>query len=168
MLQGLPYEHMVDRRCVWRFCIADSAGDLKLLSAKEQIAQKIMRKARAGLERSKRNRSGNTRMYEEQAFKGRPLVGGESFPRTLREMTAEFSLKKESAQMVGVRANEEYVDEHFSDLFEDIDVYRKRTSRGASAKKKGGREGSRGSRSGGSLASDDSDSFFMTAGMSGG
>lgn len=31
-------------RCVWRFCVAESTGDLKLLSAKEQIAQKIMRK----------------------------------------------------------------------------------------------------------------------------
>ena len=101
---------------------------MKLLSAKEQIAQKIMRKARAGLERSKRNRAGN-RMYEEQAIKGKPLVGGEKFPRTLRAMTSEFALNKEAGQMTSVRANQEDTKDHFSQLFTDIDVHRKRTSR---------------------------------------
>jgi hypothetical protein len=168
VLRGLPYEHMVDRRCVWRFCIADSAGDLKLLSAKEQIAQKIMRKARAGLERSKRNRTGNTRMYEEQALKGRPLVGSETFPRMLRHMTADFTLKMESAQMTNVRNNVEAVDEHFQGLFEDIDVHRKRASRSSSAKRKnnGVRSSSRsGTRS---VSSDGSDGVFMTAGCASG
>jgi len=166
VLRGLPYEHMVDRRCVWRFCIADSAGDLKLLSAKEQIAQKIMRKARAGLERSKRNRTGNTRMYEEQALKGRPLVGGETFPRTLRHMTAEFSLEKEAGQLANVRNNQEAVDEHFVGLFEDIDVHRKRVSRSSSAKRKntGLRSQSRSTSSG--MMSEGSDGVFMTSGVS--
>ena len=136
VIRGLPYEHTVDRRCVWKFCIADSAGDLKLLSAKEQIAQKIMRKARAGLERSKRNRTGNTRVYAEQTGDGKPLVGGEMFPRLIRHMTSEFTLGREEQQLSAIRENEELAGEHFSQLFGEIDVYRKRSSRSAVVKKK--------------------------------
>lgn len=165
VLRGLPYEHMVDRRCVWRFCIADSAGDLKLLSAKEQIAQKIMRKARAGLERSKRNRMGNTRMYEEQAHKGRPLVGGETFSRTLRQMTAQFSLNAETKQMANVRNNEEAVNEHFVGLFEEVNVYRKRTSRGGSVKRKNNGMKSPSRSSSANMSNDHQDGVFMTAGI---
>lgn len=156
---------MVDRRCVWRFCIADSASDLKLLSAKEQIAQKIMRKARAGLERSKRDRTGHTRMYEEKAVHGRPLVGGETFPRMLRDMTAEFSLVNETNKMSNIRLNEEIIEEHFNDLYLDIDVFRKRTGRSASAKKKNKSKelSNRNSNSGGNELS--SDGFFLTTGL---
>ena len=133
VMRGLPYEHIVDRRCVWKFCIADSAGDLKLLSAKEQIAQKIMRTARAVLERSKHNRTGRTRRYDG-SYKDRPLVGGEMFPRLLREITSEFTLTKEATQMEEIRINEDDIVEHFSELYHDIDVHKKRKSRTSSCR----------------------------------
>lgn len=133
VMRGLPYEHIVDRRCVWKFCIADSAGDLKLLSAKEQIAQKIMRTARTVLEKSKHNRMGRTRRYDG-SYKDKQLVGGEMFPRLLREITSEFTLSQEASQMAEIRNNEDNLVEHFSELFHDIDVHKKRKSRTSSCR----------------------------------
>ena len=97
-----------------------------------------MRKARAGLERSKRNRTGNTRVYAGQTESGKPLVGGEMFPRLIRHMTSEFTLIKEEQQLAAIRENEELAGEHYSQLFNEIDIYRKRSSRSAAVTKKPG------------------------------
>eukprot|EP01041_Mallomonas_annulata_P009380 gene9380-19466_t len=67
VMRGLPYEHIVDRRCVWRFCVVDSAGDFKSMSVKEQRAQKLLKKVC------------------NVTLEGHSLVGGESFPSMIRE-----------------------------------------------------------------------------------
>lgn len=104
-------------RCVWRFCIADNVADLKLLSAKEQIAQKIMRKARAGLERSKEHRLG----ANSDRGRGDPTgVGCEFFAKTMRQITSDESLRKETSQFSQIRVQEEHLRSHFEGIMSSV------------------------------------------------
>jgi hypothetical protein len=115
--RGAPYSHVVDRRCVWKFCVADNPRDLKLLSVKEQKAHKLLRKAKAGLNKSKRNRLGG-RVHEGYDMNGEPLVGGEKFPRLLRNMVSQESLKLETHDMLDRRHKEEAISFHLRCMFE--------------------------------------------------
>ena len=115
--RGAPYSHVVDRRCVWKFCVADNPRDLKLLSVKEQKAHKLLRKANAGLNKSKRNRLGG-RVHEGYELNGEPLVGGEKFPRLLRNMVSQESLKLETHDLLERRHKEEAISFHLRCMFE--------------------------------------------------
>lgn len=128
--RGAPYSHVVDRRCVWKFCVADNPRDLKLLSVKEQKAHKLLRKAKAGLNKSKRNRLGG-RVHEGYDLNGEPLVGGEKFPRLLRNMVSQESLKLETQDLLDRRHKEEAISYHLRCMFEGSPTkYRDRSSRG--------------------------------------
>ena len=115
--RGAPYSHVVDRRCVWKFCVADNPRDLKLLSVKEQKAHKLLRKAKAGLNKSKRNRLGG-RVHEGYDINGEPLVGGQKFPRLLRNIVSHESLKLETQDMADRRQKEEAISQHLRSMFE--------------------------------------------------
>lgn len=115
-IRGPPYDHIVDRRCVWRFCAVESSSDFKSMSVKEQRAQKLLKHAKVTLDNSKKNRTGG-RQYKEVVVNGQPLVGGERFPRLLRECTAASTLKSETAQLQKRRMKEENLGSHFQTLF---------------------------------------------------
>ena len=99
-------------RCVWKLCVVDNPRDLKLLSVKEQRAQKLLRKvfhlnkwlilrseARAGLNKSKLNRLGG-RVHEGYILPdGKALTGGEKFPTMLRSIVSSTTLKMETHEL---------------------------------------------------------------------
>lgn len=99
-------------RCVWKLCVVDNPRDLKLLSVKEQRAQKLLRKvfrlnndwvwrskARAGLNKSKLNRLGG-RVHEGYILPdGKSLTGGEKFPTMLRSIVSSTTLKMETHEL---------------------------------------------------------------------
>lgn len=115
--RGAPYSHVVDRRCVWKFCVTDNPRDLKLLSVKEQKAHKLLRKAKAGLNKSKQNRLGG-RVHEGYDVNGKPLIGGEKFPRLLRSIVSQESLKLETLDMMERRHKEEAISHHLRSMYE--------------------------------------------------
>lgn len=128
--RGAPYSHVVDRRCVWKFCVADNPRDLKLLSVKEQKAHKLLRKAKAGLNKSKRSRLGG-RVHEGYDMNGEPLVGGEKFPRLLRNMVSQESLKLETHDMTDRRNKEEVIAFHLRSMYEGSPTKYQDRSRGS-------------------------------------
>lgn len=115
-IRGPPYEHIVDRRCVWRFCAVESSSDFKSMSVKEQRAQKLLKQAKVTLDNSKKNRTGG-RQYKGVVVNGQPLVGGERFPRMLRESTAAATLKSETELLHKRRLKEENLGTHLQTLF---------------------------------------------------
>eukprot|EP00602_Paraphysomonas_sp_CaronLab_P004899 CAMPEP_0185026632 /NCGR_PEP_ID=MMETSP1103-20130426/10970_1 /TAXON_ID=36769 /ORGANISM="Paraphysomonas bandaiensis, Strain Caron Lab Isolate" /LENGTH=863 /DNA_ID=CAMNT_0027560281 /DNA_START=92 /DNA_END=2683 /DNA_ORIENTATION=- len=120
--RGAPYEHLVDRRCVWKFCVVDNPRDLKLLSVKEQRAQKLLRKARAGLNKSKHNRLGG-RVHEGYVLPdGETLTGGEKFPTMLRTIVSTTTLRMETDDMISRRQKEEDIASHIKDMFRGCNV----------------------------------------------
>jgi hypothetical protein len=95
--------HLIYCRCVWRLCVVDNPRDLKLLSVKEQRAQKLLRKARAGLNKSKVNRLGG-RVHDGYSLPdGKTLTGGEQFPTMLRSIVSSTTLKMETQELKGRR-----------------------------------------------------------------
>mmetsp|Transcript_24802 Transcript_24802/g.25431 ORF Transcript_24802/g.25431 Transcript_24802/m.25431 type:complete len:811 (-) Transcript_24802:16-2448(-) len=120
--RGAPYEHLVDRRCVWKFCVVDNPRDLKLLSVKEQRAQKLLRKARAGLNKSKLNRLGG-RVHDGYTLPdGKSLTGGEKFPTMLRSIVSSTTLKLETTELKSRREKEEDINNYIKDLYKGCDV----------------------------------------------
>lgn len=120
--RGAPYEHLVDRRCVWKFCVVDNPRDLKLLSVKEQRAQKLLRKARAGLNKSKLNRLGG-RVHDGYTLPdGKSLTGGEKFPTMLRSIVSSTTLKLETCELKSRREKEEDINNYIKDLYKGCDV----------------------------------------------
>lgn len=97
--RGAPYEHLVDRRCVWKFCVVDNPRDLMSMSVKEQRAQQLLRKARDGLNASKRNRLGGRVHNGFELPDGEPLTGGEKFPTLLRSIVSTTALRLETEDM---------------------------------------------------------------------
>lgn len=116
VMRDLPYEHIVDRRCVWKFCVVDNSNDFKSMSSKEQRAQKLLKKARKGLNRSRRFRMGG-RVHDGLSLEGRPLVSGEGFAQTLREISSESTLKIETKCLDNRRKKEEHIGNHFKNLY---------------------------------------------------
>jgi hypothetical protein len=97
---------------------------------KEQKAHKLLRKAKAGLNKSKRNRLGG-RVHEGYDINGEPLVGGEKFPRLLRNMVSQESLKLETHDMLERRHKEEAISFHLRCMYEGSPTkFGERRSRG--------------------------------------
>ncbi len=116
VLRGPPYLLVVDRRCVWRMCPANNFGDTNELSAKEKIAHKLLRSAEEGLDKSQKMREGE-RVYNGLSYDGRPLVGGEQFPKLLRNIVAQQSFKSETQQLGLRRKQEQLLQDHFEGLY---------------------------------------------------
>lgn len=140
VMRDLPYEHVVDRRCVWKFYVVDNSNDFKSMSSKEQRAQKLLKKARKGLNKSRRFRQGGhlhgvlkgtgefqlsqplpkeeyAKKQKQVALDGKPLVSGESFAQTLREMVAQSTLKLETESLDTRRKKEDHIENHFKKLY---------------------------------------------------
>lgn len=116
VLRGPPYLLVVDRRCVWRMCPANNFGDTNELSAKEKIAHKLLRSAEEGLDKSEKMREGE-KVYDGLSYDGRPLVGGEQFPKLLRNIVAQQSFKRETLQLGLRRKQEQLLQDHFEGLY---------------------------------------------------
>ena len=114
--RGLPYELLVDRRCVWNLVVADDLRNMNSLSMKEQKAQKLVRRALIGLENSQKLRQGGIE-YDGFSLNGAPLKSGEKFPSTLRKIFSEQSFNSEQKECASRRLVEENKYSYFKEKF---------------------------------------------------
>lgn len=116
--RGAPYEHRVDRRCVWRFFVSENPRDLKSLSVKDQKAQQLIRKAKEGLSKSKAYREGG-HIHQGFELSGKPLTSGEKFPHTLRHIVSQNVFQLETAEMAERRKKEESLENYMKLIYEE-------------------------------------------------
>lgn len=114
--RGPPYDFIVDRRCVWKFCLFEQFSDNSMaLSAKEKQATKLMETASMALKLSKMNREGARIHFQSNPDQHLPpLVGGETFPKTLREITFKTAQKYEKAYLRERRVRELKLEQYFA------------------------------------------------------
>lgn len=127
--RSFPYDYAVDKMCVWKICLFEQFGGgntEKEMSHKDKQAQKIMQTASMVLKLSKMNREGAKMHikanYDTTGFassaadaeKGLPpLLSGESFARTLRQLTTKVTQRLDEKYMLLRREKEVKFQEYF-------------------------------------------------------
>ena len=120
IMKNGQYEFLVDRRCVWRFCLVENLRDTSSMSINDKEVELVMNRAKANLKRSERDRRGN-RVYDSHLYNGENLAGGEFFPLTLRHMVASTSLNAESQLLAPRRMKESIIRSEFRNKLSNWD-----------------------------------------------
>lgn len=96
--------------------MVDNPAELKG-STQDQIAQRIMNKARVCMKQSESNRNGATRVFSSHTYRGQPLLGGETFPRMMRSILLENTFQAESKMLKERRSMEDHLKEYFEESY---------------------------------------------------
>jgi hypothetical protein len=127
-----PFEHVVDRRCVWRFNVIDNElVHVSSLSNQDKIAHRVLSQARDGLKQSEETRKG-ARRYNSIAYHGTSLPGGERFSTALRQVVADSSLESENNHLKLRRLQEKNLKDHFGQMIVGNSTYEGGSVDGAS------------------------------------
>jgi CheY-like chemotaxis protein len=116
VLRGPPYEHLLDRRCVWRMCLVEDQNSLSSMTGSDLVAAKIMKKAKKALQKSESFRKGGVKHNGHRTCNGSVLTGGENFTKSLREMAMTGSAEDETEKLASRRRKEERIKSHFEEL----------------------------------------------------
>lgn len=118
-----PFEHVVDRRCVWRFNIIENElVHVSSLSNQDKVAHRVLSQARDGLKQSEELRKG-ARRYNNIEYHGTSLPGGERFSTALRQVVAHTSMESENTHLKLRRLQEKNLKDHFGQMILGSSIY---------------------------------------------